>query len=58
MGVSSSAVTSGGVLLMTNLMEPHFPGAVHLTAPVWTFLPLLPALSPPLSVSTIVIMYA
>ncbi len=39
-GVSFSAVTSGGVLLMTNLMEPHFPSAVHLTAPVWTFLPL------------------
>lgn len=25
----------GGVLLMTNLMEPHFPAAVHLAAPVW-----------------------
>lgn len=29
----------GGVLLMTNLMEPHFPSAVHLTAPVWTLSP-------------------
>ena len=38
-------VTLGGVLLMTNLMEPHFPGAVHLTAPVWTSLPLRPSLS-------------
>lgn len=37
--VSFSAVTSGGVLLMINLMEPHFPSAVHLTAPVWTFPP-------------------
>lgn len=42
-GVSFSAVTSGGILLMTNLMEPHFPSVVHLTAPVWTFPP-----SPPL----------
>lgn len=25
----------GGVLLMTNLMEPHFPAVVHLAAPVW-----------------------
>lgn len=38
-GGSSSAVTSDGILLMTNSMEPHFHSTVHLTAPVWTFLP-------------------
>lgn len=49
-GSSSSAVTSGGILLMTNLMEPHFRSTVHLTTPVWTFLPLLfCSLSPSLS---------
>lgn len=38
-GESSSAVTPGGGLLMTNLMEPHFQSAAHLTAPVWTLSP-------------------
>lgn len=39
MGRAGVAVSGGGglggVLLMTNLMEPHFPAAVHLAAPVW-----------------------
>lgn len=57
-GESSSALTSGGVLLMTNLMEPHFPSAAHLTAPVCTPFSLSSALYIPLSLGTAVIMHA